>query len=505
VDIASLVYFRIVFGAVMLWEVWRYFDHDWIRRYYVEPQFLFKYHGFGWVDRLPGEWMVAHFALLGLLAACILAGLRYRAAAALFFLGFAYVFLVAQARYLNHFYLILLVSFLMVFVPAGRAFSLDARRDPSIRSGTAPGWALWLLRTQIGIVYFYGGLAKLNGDWLRGEPMRTWLLERTDLSLVGPLFTSETTVYAFVLGGLLLDLLVVPMLLWRPTRVAACFGLLVFHLLNARLFQIGIFPWFMLLATPIFLPPELPRRAAASVRERWAGRRFRQRQVHSLSPASRQRCGSAESGVSGSVPGGGRDSRDERRSQAGRHGPAANKPPVVRSPARERLTLGLVAAYVALQLLVPLRHHLYPGDVAWTEEGHRFSWRMKLRDKEAHAVFVLTDPASGRTWTVDPLEYLFPWQREEMVSRPGMILQFSHFLAREKRKEGYRDVEVRAFVPASLNGRNPQLLVDPALDLTRERRTLTPARWILPLAEPPELAGATLVAPAPDGASRRAP
>jgi hypothetical protein len=476
VDIASLVYFRIVFGAVMLWEVWRYFDHDWIRRYYVEPQFLFKYHGFGWVDRLPGEWMVAHFALLGLLAACILAGLRYRAAAALFFLGFAYVFLVAQARYLNHFYLILLVSFLMVFVPAGRAFSLDARRDPSIRSGTAPGWALWLLRTQIGIVYFYGGLAKLNGDWLRGEPMRTWLLERTDLSLVGPLFTSETTVYAFVLGGLLLDLLVVPMLLWRPTRVAACFGLLVFHLLNARLFQIGIFPWFMLLATPIFLPPDLPRRVAASVRERWAGRRFRRRQVHSLSP-------SAE----------------------GRGFPEAGAARRARSPARERLTLGLVAAYVALQLLVPLRHHLYPGDVAWTEEGHRFSWRMKLRDKEAHAVFVLTDPASGRTWTVDPLEYLFPWQREEMVSRPGMILQFSHFLAREKRKEGYRDVEVRAFVPASLNGRNPQLLVDPALDLTRERRTLTPARWILPLAEPPELAGATLVAPAPDGASRRAP
>lgn len=33
------------------------------------------------------------------------------------------------------------------------------------------------------------------------------------------------------------------------------------------------------------------------------------------------------------------------------------------------------------QILYPLRHHLYPGDVTWNELGHRYSWRMKLRDK----------------------------------------------------------------------------------------------------------------------------
>jgi hypothetical protein len=470
VDIASIVWFRIVFGAVMVWEVWRYFDHGWIRRFYIEPQFLFKYHGFGWVERLPGDWMIVHFAALGVLAACIATGLWYRAAASLFCLGFAYVFLVAQARYLNHFYLVTLLSFLLVFVPAGRAFSLDALRRPAIRRNTAPGWSLWLLRFQIGIVYFYGGVAKLNGDWLHGEPMRMWLLERTDLPLLGGLFTHEPVPYLFALGGLLLDLLVVPLLLWRPTRVAACLALVLFHLLNSQLFQIGIFPWLMLLATPIFLPPDLPRRAAASARDR-----FRTGGAHRPGAAS-----------------------------------SANRPPAVRVPApvaaaRERLTLGLIAVYVAVQLLVPLRHHLYPGNVAWTEEGHRFSWRMKLRDKEAYAAFVVTDPVSGKTWPVDPLRYLTPMQLEEMSSRPGMIVQFSHFLEDQGRNEGYADVEVRAYVTASLNGRIPQLLVDPTIDLTRERRSLGPVRWILPLADPLERAAAAVAAPALDGHSPRSP
>ena len=138
---------------------------------------------------------------------------------------------------------------------------------------------------------------------------------------------------------------------------------------------------------------------------------------------------------------------------------------------------------MALQVLVPLRHLLYPGDVSWTEEGHHFSWHMKLRDKEAAALFTLRDPSSGRTWTVD-LRECKSRQCEKMAGHPDMVLQFSHFLAGEKRREGYGDVEVRAHVLASLNGRRPQLLVDPTVDLAKERRSMRPARWIMPLTEP---------------------
>ncbi|MDA2923355.1 HTTM domain-containing protein, partial [Acidobacteria bacterium AH-259-L09] len=189
VDIASLVYFRIAFGAIMLWEVWRYFSHNWISPVWMAPTFRFTYWGFDWIKPWPGDGLYLHFYALGLLSLLIILGLFYRFSTTLFFLGFTYCFLLEKTRYLNHFYLVCLISFLLIFVPAHRAFSLDALRRPSRRSDTAPAWALWLLRAQIGIVYFYGGVAKLNSDWLAGEPLRHWLATRTDFPLIGRYFT----------------------------------------------------------------------------------------------------------------------------------------------------------------------------------------------------------------------------------------------------------------------------------------------------------------------------
>ena len=219
VDIAFLVFFRVVFGGIMLWEVYRYFSTGWIRRYYIEPVFYFGYYGFEWVKPWPGRGMYIHFAVMGALAACIMLGFLYRLAAPLFFLAFTYVFLLDQTRYLNHFYLVCLISFLMIFLPANRALSIDALLKPSIRSDVVEAWTLWILRAQIGIAYFFGGVAKLNSDWIfGGEPMRRWLKPLTPLPAIGPIFQQEWVVYSFAYGGMLLDLLVVPLLLWRRTR-----------------------------------------------------------------------------------------------------------------------------------------------------------------------------------------------------------------------------------------------------------------------------------------------
>lgn len=440
VDISSIVFLRVAFGAVMLWEVYRYFIYGRIFRYYIEPAVHYTYYGFGWVRPWPGDGMYWHFYALGALAACILVGFCYRVAAALFFLGFTYVFLLDQTEYLNHFYLICLMSFLLVFVPAERALSVDAWLRPRLRTNWVPAWALWLLRAQIGVVYFFGGVAKLNADWLRGEPMRMWLAPGARMPFVGFVFKEEWMVYLFAGGGLLLDLLVVPLLLWKRTRPYAFAVAVAFHLTNAAIFRIGIFPWFMIAATLIFFPPDLPRRFAHALRH----------------PAD--------------VP---------------------YRPPVLPDDARphgglsrgRRAVVALLALYMAAQILVPLRHFLYPGDVSWTEEGHHFSWHMKLRDKEATALFTLTDPASGRTWTVD-LRRCRTRQCDKMAGQPDMIVQFAHLLAEEKRREGYPGVEVRALVLVSLNGRRPQPLVDPAVDLAKVRRSMWPARWIMPLTEP---------------------
>ncbi len=442
VDISFLVFFRILFGGIMLWESYRYFTHGWIARYYVEPALTFSYYGFSWVKPWPGRGMYIHFALLGLAAACVMAGFLYRIAAPVLFLAFTYFFLLDQTRYLNHFYLVCLISFLMCFLPAERAFSVDALLRPRIRSDYVPAWTLWLLRVQVGIPFFYGGIAKLNSDWiLGGEPMRSWLLPLTKVPGGSEFFTSDLVVYGFVIGGLLLDLLVVPLLLWRRTRIFAFVAAVLFNLINAVIFDIGIFPWLMLGALLIFFPPDLMRHFA---------RRF-------MSP--------------------GEEFVETEPSQVS----TAESFPSL--SASQKLVAGLLAAYLVIQLLLPLRHYLYPGNVSWTEEGHNFSWHMKLRTKTGESLFTVTHPQSGQTWTIKPEDYL---KRHQVVklTKPDLILLFSHHLAEEKRREGYENVEVRARVMVSLNGREPQLLVDSNVDLAKEQMSLFPARWIVPLTTP---------------------
>ena len=163
-DAASLVYFRVLFGALMLVITWRYIDHDWIRDYFIEPDYNFTYLGFDWVKPWPDTWLYIHFYGLALLSIFVILGILYRLSALLPAVGFTYIFLLEQARYLNHYYLICLVSLVMIFLPAHRTLSVDARLRPALRRETAPAWCIWLLRLQIGLVYFYGGVAKINWD-----------------------------------------------------------------------------------------------------------------------------------------------------------------------------------------------------------------------------------------------------------------------------------------------------------------------------------------------------
>ncbi len=434
IDIASLVIFRIMFGAIMVWEVWRYFDNGRIERYYMEPDFHFKYYGFSWVEPWPGNGMIWHFLVMGLLGAFITVGFLYRVSTVLFFLAFTYMYLLEQSRYLNHFYLVSLLSFLMIFVPAHRARSVDAWLWPKLRSDVVPAWSLWLLRAQLGIVYVYAGIAKLNGDWLRGHPLHDWLGKRSGDPILGSLFEHTWVIMLFSYGGLLLDLFVVPALLWRRTRPYAFIAAVTFHLLNARIFSIGIFPWMMIAATLLFLPADWPRRLLPIPKGA---------QTPDLLPAL---------------------APTTRRYQ--------------------HLIMSLLAAYLAIQVLVPLRHWLYPGSVHWTEEGHRFAWHMKLRDKDADARFFATDPTTGETWEIKQRDYLNHDQQDEMAGRPDMVLQFAHYSAERLRAEGYEQIEVRAAVMASLNGRRPQLLIDPDVDLASQPRNLWHASWIKPLTQP---------------------
>lgn len=435
IPVAPLVYFRIVFGLIMIVEVSRYISFRWVDELYLDADFQFKYFGFGWVQQWPGRGLDLHFLAVGVLGAMIAAGAFYRVATALFFLAFSYIFLLEQSNYLNHLYLVCLLGLLMTVLPAHRALSFDA--TVARRCAThVPAWTLGLLLFQIAVPYFFGGIAKINADWLRGEPVRTWMRGQ-HYPVVGGWPGTEPGVWFIAYGGLLFDLLIVPALLWRRTRLAASAAATAFHLFNAIAFDIGIFPWLMLATLPLFLPLRWWER----VNDRWV---VPAAEVESAAPAA-----------VGDAP-----------------------------PLRRRMIVALLAAYVAVQVLLPLRHWLYPGSVHWTEEGHYFAWHMMLRTKRGSATFVVTHPSLPEPVRVNPKEFLRPRQRQKMSTHPDMVLQFAHHLADFYARDGYPGAAVRADVRVSLNGRPRRPLVDPDVDLAVTPRTMAPANWILPLTEP---------------------
>jgi vitamin K-dependent gamma-carboxylase-like protein len=501
VDIAGLVYFRIAFYSLMCWEAWRFLAGNWVGLNFVGKEFYFTYWPLTFVQPWPGNGMYIHLYVMAAVAFGLVLGLFYRVLATLFFLLFTYLFLLEKALYLNHFYLGCLLSFLMIFVPAHRAYALDAWRNPSWRTRTIPAWPIWLLRFQVGVPYFFGGIAKLNLDWLRGEPLRLWLSTERDFPLLGPLFAHEGVVWLMVYGSLVFDLSVVFFLLNRRTRVFAYIAALLFHFLNSRLFVIGVFPWMMIAATALFFEPDWPRRVLNDFQENhpyrvWAlivgfvlGFLLGWLLGHfSWVPATVAGLGVAIAAYHLDEPFGraqegnaGHDTKTAKARTTVKRGVRQGKTSRQILPVSQ-WTFLLLGLWATVQVLLPLRHFLISGNVNWTEEGHNFSWHMMLREKEGEGTFIASDPATGEQWNVNLWDYLTLDQRRQMLIRPHMIIQFAHYLAGRLRGAGHKEVEIRARISASLNGRAPQLLIDPDVDLTKVPYPWWGhAPWILPL------------------------
>ncbi|MEA2093770.1 MAG: HTTM domain-containing protein [Pseudomonadota bacterium] len=431
VDGASLAVFRIAFGAILLWDVFRHWPR--IQRLFLDSLgnpgggFQFKYYGWEWVQVLHGDGMYVLFAVIGLASIGIMLGLFYKTACIAFLLAFGWQFFIDQANYLNHFYLVMLYAVCLLLVPADRTWS--QRRGE--RSDWIPRWSLLGLMIMTEIVLLYAGLVKLNSDWLHGWPLKFWFANRAeDHPIIGPLLAAPDFALAGAWFATGLHLVGAPLLFFKKTRLMVFSLYALFHLSNATIFSIGIFPWMTLCATTLFFAPDWPRRWLGQVTDKF------------------------QSGA-----------RPER----------------IELP-WEKPVLALFGIFLSYNILMPMRPLVYPGPVAWTEEGHRFSWRMKLRDKEARAEFRVSDPDTGQKWRVNPAIWLTRRQLEKMPTRPDMILQFAHHLDKVW-QEKYRvsDPVVTVLVLCSLNFRELALLVDPERDLSAIPRSLKPADWILPL------------------------
>lgn len=435
VDIASLAAFRILFGLVMFAGLIRFLLSGWIEKLYGEPIWFFKYPGFAWVEPWPTWGMYLHYSVLAGLALAIALGVFYRVAVALFTLGFLYTQLIDVTNYLNHHYLVVLVGALLWFLPANAAWSIDARRDPAVSRSSVPAWMVWLLRFQIGIVYCFAGLAKAKVDWLGyGQPLNLWLAARTETPVLGALFAQPGFALVMSWAGFLFDTTIVAWLSWRRTRLPAYLAVIGFHGLTGYLFNIGMFPLIMTSAALIFFSPSWPRRLLSRVGlRRFAG------DVPALAPSRGLR------------------------------------PPL---STRGKLAVAAIATHGVLQIALPLRHHVYPGEVLWNEDGMRFAWHVMIREKHGNVTFVAAF-ADGKRLEIPARNYLTWRQEREMGAQPDLILQLARHIDRDLRSRGMTGYALHAITAVSLNGRKPQPMIDPTVDLLQVV-DFGPRDWVLP-------------------------
>ena len=237
---------------MMLFSIIRFASFGWIDKLYIQPSFHFSYYGFRSVKPL-GNYTNLLFFICGLAALFVAIGYKYKIAILTFFLSFTYIELIDKTTYLNHYYFISVVSFILIFLPANATFSVDAYKNEKVRFQEVPRCTIDSIKLLLGIVYFYAGLAKLNSDWLiEAMPLKIWLPNQSNVPLIGNLFHQEWVQYAFSWSGALYDLAIPFLLLNKKTRNFAFFLVVIFHILTKVLFPIGVFPYVMIISTLIF-------------------------------------------------------------------------------------------------------------------------------------------------------------------------------------------------------------------------------------------------------------
>lgn len=446
VSAAPLAVFRIGFGIMMLLSIIRFWYHGWIEKLYIDPKWHFSYYGFEWVQPL-GEWTYALFSICGLSAFMVAVGFRYRVSIILFFLSFTYIELMDKTTYLNHYYFISILSFLMIFLPAHARFSVDNyafTSTSSVRRGKARSqppkvkkWCIDSIKVLLSIVYFYAGLAKINSDWLlKAQPLKIWLQSKYDLPLIGAnLMQQEWFYYAMSWSGMIYDLSI-PFLLWyRKTRMYAYVLVVIFHVFTRILFPIGMFPYIMIVSAIIFFEPRVHELILNYLKKitRWLNPQ--------LITAFSLKNGIVYSG---------------------------------------KKALLLVGMFLSLQVLFPFRHYLYPGELFWHEQGFRFSWRVMLMEKMGTTTFTVVDSKTGKKFTVDNSDFLTPQQEKQMSFQPDFILEYAHKLKDHFSAQGHQNIAIYADSYVALNGRRSTRFIDPDIDLTQQQDSFNNKTWILP-------------------------
>lgn len=397
---------------------------------YIKPEHFFPFYGFEWLSPLSSNGMYAVFCLMLISALFIMTGLFYRISTTLFFLLFTYVELIDKTNYLNHYYFISLVSFLIIFLPAAKAYSLDNLFFKRSSLKSVSNYWIWTIKFQVLIVYFFAGVAKLNYDWLfEAQPLRIWLPAQNHLPVVGGLMDELWVAYFFSWFGCVYDLFIPFLLVRRKTIFIAYFFVIVFHLATRALFNIGMFPYIMIALTVIFFPEEFHKK------------------LLSFLPDLNTHTSTKQ--YSNSI-------------------------------FKRRIFFYVMGLFFFFQLLMPFRYIAYPGKLFWTEQGFRFSWRVMLMEKAGTSFFYVEDKTSGKKIEISNCDYLTPMQEKMMCTQPDMMLQYARIIKNDFEKKGMENFAVKADAFVTLNGGGSRRFVDSSIDLSSLKDDFKNKTWILP-------------------------
>ncbi|WP_020570129.1 HTTM domain-containing protein [Neolewinella persica] len=474
---APLAVFRIGFGLMMALSIVRFWANGWIEKLYLEPTYFFSYQYFEWVKPL-GSWTYLLFGTAFISALMVMLGWKYRLAIVIFFLSFTYIELMDKTTYLNHYYFITLLSFVLIWLPAAACFSMDARGR---KVHYIPRWTIDSLKIFVGVVYFYAGLAKLNSDWLlEAQPLAIWLPAKYNIPLLGDLLQQRWVHYGFAWSGAAYDLLIPFLLFWRPTRVFAFVMVVVFHVLTRVLFPIGMFPYIMIVSALIFFDEGVHERLLTSFQK--VGVAFKHKGLRGISILFRKYWRSKNAIHQVARPQ--VQIKDERAvndtlgnsaKMYFRRSTGYYKKQSALTPSAIIVSLTLLA-----HLTLPWRYALHPGELFWTEEGYRFSWRVMLMEKAGYLTYQVEDPSSGKRRSVDPGRYLTTFQQKQLASQPDFILEFAHFIAAEHQINGEPLPAVFAESYVALNGRGSRVYVNPGINLTTITTNTPRVAWLMP-------------------------
>ncbi|MEM6966608.1 MAG: HTTM domain-containing protein [Bacteroidota bacterium] len=412
IDNSQIVLWRIFFGFLMACESFGAIATGWVKKTLIDPQFTFNFIGLDFLQPLPGSGMYFYFTVMGIFSLMVMVGYRYRMSAVALALLWSGAYLMQKTSYNNHYYLVFLICWVMVFVDAHRYAALDVRRTGT-SSLTCPNWYRLFFIIQLFIVFTFGALAKLYPGWWEGDFIKLSFNHKKNYWLIGPLLGKEWFQMFITYSGLIFDAIIIPMLLWKRTRLLAMIGLLIFNLFNSVVFQIGIFPYAVLALTIFFYEPETIRRVF-----------FKKKTI------------------------------------------PINDIKPINPTGLQRLALPIFIIYFAIQFALPVRHHFIPGDVNWREEGHRLSWRMMLRSKSGFIRLESFNPQTNERKRVKPRDYLSPKQASKLSTKPDFLWQFVQRLKQKYRAEGKENMEL--YVKSSkvrLNGKKSRPLFKKDIDL----------------------------------------